>query len=151
MPRLPREDTPLAAPPVLRHDPRRAGAPFVVSCLAHLNRRRGLSARWRQGRRPDPQPRLVRLAAGPAGGLAASAQDRVDLLLQSRFPMFVAWGEELGFLYNDPYAEILGAKHPRALGSRFHDIWAEIWPTSAPRSTPRWPATRSIARTCRSS
>ena len=30
--------------------------------------------------------------------------------------MFVAWGEELGFLYNDPYAEILGAKHPRALG-----------------------------------
>ena len=34
------------------------------------------------------------------------------LLLQSRFPMFVAWGPELGFLYNDSYAEILGAKHP---------------------------------------
>ena len=56
----------------------------------------------------------------------------VELLLQSQFPMFVAWGAELGFLYNDPYAEILGAKHPRALGRRFHDIWSEIWPDISP-------------------
>jgi len=46
--------------------------------------------------------------------------------------MFVAWGSALGFLYNDPYAEILGDKHPRALGSRFHDIWSEIWPDISP-------------------
>jgi len=51
----------------------------------------------------------------------------VALMLDSRVAMFVAWGPELGFLYNDPYAEILGAKHPRALGGRFHDIWSEIW------------------------
>lgn len=56
----------------------------------------------------------------------------VGLLLQSRFPMFVAWGDELGFLYNDPYAEILGVKHPRALGRRFQDIWAEIWTDISP-------------------
>ena len=56
----------------------------------------------------------------------------VSLLLQSRFPMFVAWGTELGFLYNDPYAEILGSKHPRALGRRFYDIWSEIWPDISP-------------------
>jgi hypothetical protein len=46
--------------------------------------------------------------------------------------MFVAWGDALGFLYNDSYAEILGAKHPRALGSRFYDIWSEIWPDISP-------------------
>ena len=46
--------------------------------------------------------------------------------------MFVAWGKELGFLYNDAYAEILGAKHPRALGSRFYDIWSEIWTDISP-------------------
>jgi len=51
----------------------------------------------------------------------------VGVLLQSRFPMFVAWGDELSFLYNDPYAEILGTKHPHALGSRFDHIWSEIW------------------------
>lgn len=54
------------------------------------------------------------------------------LLLTSKFPMFVAWGPELGFLYNDAYAEILGTKHPQALGERFHDIWAEIWPDISP-------------------
>lgn len=51
----------------------------------------------------------------------------VGLLLNSKFPMFLAWGAELGFLYNDAYAEILGAKHPKALGGRFQTIWSEIW------------------------
>src|SRR4029453_11555128 len=36
------------------------------------------------------------------------------------------------FLYNDPYAEILGAKHPGALGRRFCDVWSEIWPEISP-------------------
>jgi PAS domain S-box-containing protein len=61
-----------------------------------------------------------------------SLRSVVGLLLHSRFPMFVAWGKDLGFLYNDPYAEILGAKHPKALGSRFYDIWSEIWPDISP-------------------
>src|SRR3954463_3395791 len=56
----------------------------------------------------------------------------VDLLLHSRFPMFVAWGESLGFLYNDAYAEILGDKHPRALGIPFREIWSEIWSDISP-------------------
>jgi signal transduction histidine kinase/CheY-like chemotaxis protein len=56
----------------------------------------------------------------------------VGLMLNSKFPMFVAWGEELGFLYNDSYREILGDKHPSALGRRFHDIWSEIWSDISP-------------------
>jgi hypothetical protein len=44
----------------------------------------------------------------------------------------VAWGPELGFLYNDAYAVIMGEKHPSALGGRFEDIWAEIWSDIAP-------------------
>jgi PAS domain S-box-containing protein len=54
-----------------------------------------------------------------------------SILLSSKFPMFLAWGPELTFLYNDGYAEILGAKHP-ALGMPFQEIWAEIWPDIAP-------------------
>ncbi|MGO4527174.1 HWE histidine kinase domain-containing protein [Microvirga sp. 2MCAF35] len=61
-----------------------------------------------------------------------SLRSVVGLLLGSKFPMFVAWGADLGFLYNDAYAEILGAKHPRALGIRFHDVWSEIWPDISP-------------------
>jgi PAS domain-containing protein len=41
-------------------------------------------------------------------------------------------GAELGFLYNDGYAEILGIKHPAAMGGRFRDIWSEIWPDIEP-------------------
>jgi PAS domain S-box-containing protein len=51
----------------------------------------------------------------------------VSLLLTSKFPMFVAWGPQLAFLYNDAYAPILGRKHPHALGRPFREVWAEIW------------------------
>lgn len=61
-----------------------------------------------------------------------SLRSVVGLLLNSKFPMFVAWGPQHGFLYNDPYAEILGAKHPSALGRRFYDIWSEIWSDISP-------------------
>jgi PAS domain-containing protein len=69
---------------------------------------------------------------GPPDTWPQSLRTIVGLLLQSQFPMFVAWGKDLGFLYNDPYAEILGAKHPLALGRRFYDIWSEIWPDISP-------------------
>ena len=69
---------------------------------------------------------------GPPASWPSSLRTVVDLLLQSRFPMFVAWGPQLGFLYNDSYAEILGAKHPAALGNRFEQIWSEIWSDISP-------------------
>src|SRR4051812_43581831 len=69
---------------------------------------------------------------GPPKSWPQPLRTTVELILQSRFPMFVAWGDELGFLYNDPYAEILGSKHPRALGRRFDEIWAEIWADISP-------------------
>lgn len=69
---------------------------------------------------------------GPPDQWPQSLRSVVGLLLGSKFPMFVAWGEQLGFLYNDAYAEILGAKHPASLGARFHDIWSEIWDDISP-------------------
>jgi two-component sensor histidine kinase/ActR/RegA family two-component response regulator len=50
----------------------------------------------------------------------------LDLMLSSSQPMFIVWGPERTCLYNDPYAEILAAKHP-ALGQPFEVIWEEIW------------------------
>jgi len=76
-------------------------------------------------------------SASPLGAPATwpqSLRTVVGLLLQSKFPMFVAWGPELRFLYNDAYAEILGAKHPSALGRRFDAVWSEIWPDIKPLS-----------------
>ncbi|HEY9218612.1 MAG TPA: PAS domain-containing protein, partial [Phenylobacterium sp.] len=69
---------------------------------------------------------------GPPTGWPQSLRSVVGLMLGSKFPMFVAWGQDLGFLYNDAYVEVLGAKHPQALGQRFFDIWSEIWPDISP-------------------
>ena len=70
---------------------------------------------------------------GPPQGWPQSLRSVVSLLLRSKFPMFVAWGPSLGFLYNDPYAEILGAKHPAALGRpALGEVWSEAREVLAP-------------------
>src|SRR5579872_6519003 len=52
------------------------------------------------------------------------------LMLSSRYAMWLGWGPELVFFYNDAYAQqTLGAKHPWALGQPFSTVWAEIWDT----------------------
>ncbi|MWV25326.1 PAS domain-containing protein [Methylobacterium sp. 2A] len=56
----------------------------------------------------------------------------IDLMLASRHPMCVLWGAERIFLYNDGYAEILGARHPNALGMRTEEVWPELWGELAP-------------------
>ena len=56
----------------------------------------------------------------------------LDLMLASRFPMCVIWGEERILLYNDGYAGILGPRHPAALGRPVEESWPEIWPQIEP-------------------
>src|SRR5205085_6106975 len=69
---------------------------------------------------------------GPLSAWPDALRTVVALILGSKFPMFIAWGEELTFLYNDAYAEILGAKHPAALGQPFREVWAEAWNNISP-------------------
>nr|WP_314543721.1 ATP-binding protein [uncultured Massilia sp.] len=74
-------------------------------------------------------------AASPLGPPAAWPPElatAVSMMLSSAFPMFVAWGPELTFLYNDAYIPILGDKHPAAFGTPFQQVWAEIWPDIVP-------------------
>lgn len=61
-----------------------------------------------------------------------SLQAIVSLMINSRYPMFLAWGSDLAFLYNDGYAPILGRKHPGALGRPFAEVWPEIWGDISP-------------------
>ena len=64
---------------------------------------------------------------GPPGQWPQALKTAVGLVAASKFPMFLVWGPELRFLYNDAYIDVLGAKHPAALGHAFEDIWADIW------------------------
>lgn len=54
------------------------------------------------------------------------------MMLNSKFAMFAAWGPELSLLYNDDYAEILGTKHPDALGRPLGEVWPEVWSEISP-------------------
>ena len=58
----------------------------------------------------------------------------VSVILSSKFPMFLWWGNELVQFYNDAYRPSLGieGKHPKALGQKGRDCWPEIWPVIYP-------------------
>jgi hypothetical protein len=57
-----------------------------------------------------------------------SLKTAVSLILNSQHPMWIGWGQEMSFLYNDAYLHVLGlAKHPSALGRPACEVWAEIW------------------------
>jgi PAS domain S-box-containing protein len=58
----------------------------------------------------------------------------LSIMLNSRFPMFLWWGNDLIQFYNDAYRPSLGnnGKHPIALGDKGENSWQEIWPIIKP-------------------
>jgi len=71
---------------------------------------------------------------GPVKGWPQSLQTVVRILLTSRYAMWMGWGPDLAFLYNDTYARMtLGKKHPWALGKPAREVWSEIWADIEPR------------------
>lgn len=65
---------------------------------------------------------------GPIAGWPSSLKTAVSLMLSSRQPMWIGWGEQATFLYNDAYIDVLSlAKHPWALGRPAAEVWSEIW------------------------
>lgn len=56
-----------------------------------------------------------------------SLKTAVRIMLTSRQPIWIGWGPELIYLYNDPYKSIIGGKHPWALGKPTSIVWQEIW------------------------
>ncbi|MFL6565218.1 MAG: ATP-binding protein, partial [Burkholderiales bacterium] len=69
---------------------------------------------------------------GPMEGWPQSLRSALSICLGSRFPIVLYWGAERAVLYNDAYAEILGKKHPWALGRPCREVWSEIWDVIAP-------------------
>ncbi len=55
------------------------------------------------------------------------------MMLTSRFEMWLGWGEDLRFFYNDAYSPTLGIKHPDALGQPFSEVWREVYADVEPQ------------------
>jgi PAS domain S-box-containing protein len=71
---------------------------------------------------------------GPISNWPQSLRTAVQIILNSRYAMFIWWGSELLNLYNDPYRSFLGVKHPAALGKSAREVWSEIWDQIGPRT-----------------
>ena len=69
---------------------------------------------------------------GPAERWPRSLKTAVRIMLTSRQPIWVGWGRDLIYLYNDPYKAIIGGKHPWALGRPTAEIWRELWSDIGP-------------------
>ena len=70
---------------------------------------------------------------GPIESWPQGLRTAVNLMLNSQHPMWIGWGPEMTFLYNDAYISVLSlAKHPGSLGRPAREVWAEIWDVCGP-------------------
>ncbi|MGA2696104.1 MAG: response regulator, partial [Terriglobales bacterium] len=92
---------------------------------------------WVQGGELGELVRQFDWSTTPLGEMNAwpqSLKTIVRVLLTSRFAMWMGWGPELTFFYNDAYRRMtLGDKHPWALGRPSSEVWEEIWGDIGPR------------------
>ncbi|HJT07100.1 MAG TPA: ATP-binding protein [Stellaceae bacterium] len=70
---------------------------------------------------------------GPIETWPQSLRTVVQIMLGSRYAMWMGWGDHLIFFYNDAYRPTLGIKHSWALGASARQVWREIWPDIGPR------------------
>ncbi|SAL44212.1 sensor kinase/response regulator fusion protein [Caballeronia peredens] len=66
-------------------------------------------------------------ALGAPGHWPQSLKTAIRIMLTSSQPIWVGWGPDLLFFYNDAYKSIIGGKHPHALGQPTSLVWREIW------------------------
>ena len=68
-----------------------------------------------------------RTSLGPIDGWSPTLRTTASNVLNSPVPKVLMWGPDHIMIYNDAYAVIAGANHPRALGGSVPGVWPEIW------------------------
>lgn len=69
---------------------------------------------------------------GDPGAWPVELRVALDLMLDAPYPMLVCWTGQYLMLYNDAYADLLGAAHPAALGRPLSQVMPTLWPDIAP-------------------
>ena len=67
-----------------------------------------------------------RTPLGPIAGWAPHMKNATALMLRSRVPIVMLWGESGIMIYNDAYAVFAGQRHPALLGSPVREGWDEV-------------------------
>jgi len=74
--------------------------------------------------------RSIDWASTPLGPIESWGDDlrqMSNLIMASLHPAAMYWGEHLVIIYNEPYIELAGQKHPGLMGQSYPVGWAEIW------------------------
>ncbi|SPQ17804.1 beebe2d5-08c2-455b-abdd-f494c907cdc7 [Thermothielavioides terrestris] len=66
-------------------------------------------------------------ALGPVEGWPLELRIMSSMVMGSPHPAALYWGKDYVAIYNEAYISLAGQKHPRLMGSRYQDIWPEIW------------------------
>jgi hypothetical protein len=106
----------------------RSGSPTVDDTRSWLGRVAAVSATGRDVLAVD----WARTTLGAADGWPVELRTLVQLCLTTRFPMLITWGPDLRMIYNDGYRDMIGDKHPAALGAPLASVWTEVWDVIGP-------------------
>ena len=63
---------------------------------------------------------------GPIDAWSPALKTATNIVLQSPLPLVMLWGRNGIMIYNDAYSAFAGQRHPRLLGSRVLEGWAEV-------------------------
>lgn len=69
---------------------------------------------------------------GPPEEWSATLRVLARSVQSSRYPMLLLWGEDYTQIYNDAYSELIGDRHPAAMGNDCRITLAEGWPVLEP-------------------
>jgi hypothetical protein len=65
-------------------------------------------------------------SVGPLAQWPSHMKAATSLMLRSKVPIVMLWGEQGVMVYNDAYAVFAGARHPTLLGSNVREGWPEV-------------------------
>ncbi len=63
---------------------------------------------------------------GPSDQWSSSLRTTVGLVLASKIPMVLLWGDDGVMIYNDAYSVFAGGRHPDLLGMKVREGWPEV-------------------------
>ena len=65
---------------------------------------------------------------GPITSWSQTLLTMTSLVMSSTHPMALWWTTDPILIYNDSYSQIIGDRHPKALGGSAKEFWAELFP-----------------------
>ncbi|VUD51744.1 Sensor histidine kinase TmoS [Thalassocella blandensis] len=65
-------------------------------------------------------------ALGPVEHWPQSLKTTIRIMMTSQQPIWVSWGAEMTYFYNDAYRSVVGGKHPKALTRSVLEVWPEL-------------------------